>query len=73
MGWTADLKTTAGMQAALLEHGPRLATAVLAALLAIQAGVLVTAQNRGAPAAGSGASPMVCKARARVPVTAASA
>jgi general secretion pathway protein C len=55
MGWTEDLKTTAGLQAMLLEHGPRLATAVLVALLAVQAGVLVTVQNRGTAPGPAGA------------------
>lgn len=43
-----QLRSAGGLQATLLEQGPRLATIVLAGLLAIQAGFLVTAQNRGA-------------------------
>ena len=58
----AELKSAAGLRVALAENGPRLATAALAALLAVQAGFLVTSQNRGAapgPAVGSesGAQP----------------
>ena len=52
----AELKSAAGLQAALAENGPRLATAAMAALLAVQAGFLVTSQNRGA-APGSTAGP----------------
>jgi len=44
MGWLDELKSVEGMQAALSQHGPRLATAVLAALLAVQAGFMVTGQ-----------------------------
>ncbi len=69
MGGLAELKSVAGLQAALAEHGPRLAVAALAALLAVQAGFLVTPQSRSAasgPAAtaGSGAprSPWVAGA-----------
>ena len=42
-----ELKSAAGRQAALVEHGPRLAAGLMAALLALQAGFLVTSQNRG--------------------------
>ena len=52
----AELKSAAGLQAALAENGPRLAAAAMAALLAVQAGFLVTSQNRGA-APGSAAGP----------------
>ena len=58
MGRMAELKSAAALQAALAESGPRLAVAALAALLAVQAGFLVTSQNRGAasgPASDSGA------------------
>ena len=44
MSWLDELKSVEGMQAALSQHGPRLATAVLAALLAVQAGFMVTGQ-----------------------------
>jgi general secretion pathway protein C len=46
MGGLDELKSVEGMQAALSQHGPRLATAVLAALLAVQAGFMVTGQTR---------------------------
>ena len=46
MGWLDELKSVEGMQAALSQHGPRLATVVLAALLAVQAGFMVTGQTR---------------------------
>jgi hypothetical protein len=46
MGWMEELKSPGALQASLAEHGPRVATVLLAALLAIQAGVLVTAQDR---------------------------
>src|SRR5882672_8825582 len=48
MRWMDQLRSAGGLQATLLEQGPRLARIVLAGLLAIQAGFLVTAQNRGA-------------------------
>jgi general secretion pathway protein C len=48
MGWLGELKSADGLQAALVHNGPRLATALLALLLAIQAGFIVTSQNRGA-------------------------
>ena len=47
LAWLDELKTAEGLQAALREHGPRLAAVVLAGLLAIQAGFLVTSQNNG--------------------------
>ncbi len=49
MRWTDQWRSAGGLQATLFEQGPRLATMVLVALLAIQAGFLVTAQNRGGP------------------------
>jgi hypothetical protein len=49
MRWMDEVRAAGGLQATLVEHGPRLATIVLAGLLAIQAGFLVTAQNRGSP------------------------
>ena len=45
-----ELKSAAGLQAALVEHGPRLAAGAMAALLAVQAGFVVTGQNRKMPA-----------------------
>ena len=48
MGWLDELKSAEGLQAALVQHGPQLATGLLAVLLAIQAGFIVTSQNRGA-------------------------
>jgi general secretion pathway protein C len=48
MSWMDQLRSAGGLQATLVEHGPRLVTILLAGLLAIQAGFLVTAQNRGA-------------------------
>ena len=53
MGWLDELKSTDGLQAALVQHGPRLATGLLALLLAIQAGFIVTSQNRGAHGKGA--------------------
>ena len=47
MGWMDELKTGAGLQAALVQHGPRLAAGLMAALIAVQAGFFVTGQNRG--------------------------
>lgn len=56
MGWLDELKSADGFQAALVQHGPQLATGLLAVLLAIQAGFIVTSQNRGAaPKAAGGA------------------
>jgi general secretion pathway protein C len=54
MAWMDELKSAEGLQAALVQHGPRLAVGILAALLAVQAGFIVTSQNRGV---GAGASP----------------
>jgi general secretion pathway protein C len=47
MGWTDELKSAAGLQATLVEHGPRLASGLMVAVLALQAGFFVTSQNRG--------------------------
>jgi len=47
LGGLDQLKSAAGLQAALQEHGPRLCVAILAALLAVQAGIVVTSQNSG--------------------------
>jgi general secretion pathway protein C len=47
MGWIDELKTPAGLQAALALHGPRLVAGLMAAVIAVQAGYLVTSQNRG--------------------------
>ncbi len=58
MGWTEELKTAAGRQAALVQHGPRLLAGLMAALIAVQAGFFVTSQNRGlAPPAPSHGPP----------------
>ncbi len=49
-----ELKTPAGLQAALVRHGPNLAAGLMAALIALQAGFFVTNQNRGlAPPGGA--------------------
>jgi general secretion pathway protein C len=48
MGWMEELKAPGALTGLFAEHGPRVATVVLAALVAIQAGLLVTAQNHGA-------------------------
>jgi general secretion pathway protein C len=48
--WLEDLKATQGLQAAFGTHGPLVATVIAGALLAVQAGYLVTLQNGGAPA-----------------------
>jgi general secretion pathway protein C len=45
MGWMEELKSPGALQSAFAEHGPRAATVLLAALVAIQAGLLVTAQD----------------------------
>ncbi|HVN99798.1 MAG TPA: type II secretion system protein GspC [Steroidobacteraceae bacterium] len=50
MGWMEELKSPGAVQSLLADQGPRLAAAVFAALLAIQAGVLVTSQNGGSAA-----------------------
>ena len=42
-----ELKSVGGWQAALVQHGPRLAAGLIAALLALQAGFMVTSQNHG--------------------------
>jgi general secretion pathway protein C len=55
MGWLDELKSADGLQAALVQHGPRLATGLLAVLLAIQAGFIVTSQNRGSHPGGASA------------------
>jgi general secretion pathway protein C len=47
MGWMDELKTTAGLRAALALHGPRLVAGLMVAVIAVQAGFLVTSQNRG--------------------------
>lgn len=53
MGWLEELKSPGGAQALIAGQGPRLAVIVLAALLAIQAGVVVTSQNHGSSRAGA--------------------
>ena len=48
-----ELKTPAGLQAALVRHGPRLAAGLMAALIALQAGFFVTnAEPRAGPPGG---------------------
>jgi general secretion pathway protein C len=59
MGWMDELKTTAGVQAALASHGPKLVLGVMAAVIAIQAGFLVTSQNRGLSSVPAGHGPVV--------------
>ena len=56
MGWLEELKSPGAVPALLADQGPRLAAAVLAALLAIQAGLIVTSQNRGGGARGAGSA-----------------
>lgn len=61
MSWLDELKSVEGMQATVSQHGPRLATGLLAALLALQAGFMVTGQNRSrhsAAATGSVSGPL---------------
>jgi general secretion pathway protein C len=58
MGWMDELKTPAGLQAALVRHGPNLAAGLMAALIALQAGFLVTNQNRGLAAPGGAHGPV---------------
>ncbi len=53
MGWLEELKSPGAAQALFAGQGPRLAVIVLAALLAIQAGIVVTSQNHGASRAGA--------------------
>jgi general secretion pathway protein C len=48
--WISDLGSAGGLQAVLTQHGPRIATSVLLACLAIEAGVIVT-RNLGQTAA----------------------
>jgi general secretion pathway protein C len=48
--WISDLGSAGGLQAVLAQHGPRIATSVLLACLAIEAGVIVT-RNLGQTAA----------------------
>jgi general secretion pathway protein C len=50
LGWLEDLRAAPGLQATFARRGPQAAVAVLGALLAVQAGYLLTLQNRGAPA-----------------------
>jgi len=57
LGWLEDLKATEGLQAAFATRGPLVASGILGALLAVQAGYLVTLQNSGAPAAPPAAMP----------------
>ncbi len=58
MGWTDELKTAAGLQAALVRHGPNLAAGLMAALIALQAGFWVTSQNRGLAPPGAAHGPV---------------
>jgi general secretion pathway protein C len=48
--WFSELGSAGGLQALLAQHGPRIATSVLLACLAIEAGVIVT-RNLGQTAA----------------------
>ena len=57
MGWLEELKSTEGLSTLLSARGPRLATAVLAVLIALQAGFMVTSQNRRIAPATPSASP----------------
>ena len=63
MGAAQNLKLSQGLQAALREQGPRWAAILLGALIAIQAGFLVTSQKPGRagpdikPGVGAGSSP----------------
>jgi general secretion pathway protein C len=57
MGWLDELKSADGLQAALVQHGPRLATALLALLIAIQAAFIVTGQNQGTHSRASDGAP----------------
>lgn len=73
MGWMDELKSAAGRQAALVQHGPRLAVGLMAALIAIQAGYLVTSANRGlatpAPTHGPIVGPVAPAAGAKAPLS----
>jgi general secretion pathway protein C len=57
-GWLEDLKSAQGRQAALAEYGPRVTVLLLAGLIAIQAGFLVTGQNSGAGRVETRAAPV---------------
>jgi general secretion pathway protein C len=57
LGWLEDHKATQGLQAAFASHGPVVATGIVGALLALQAGYLVTLQNSGAPAPAAAGPP----------------
>jgi general secretion pathway protein C len=59
MGWMDELKTPAAVQAALALHGPRLLAGLMAAVIAVQAGFLVTSQNRGLATPPPGHVPVV--------------
>ena len=63
MGWLDELKSAEGLQAVLAEQGPRLAVGALVALIAVQAGFLVTSQNRGTPAATGASAAAAVEAR----------
>jgi len=63
--WMGELSSAGGLQTALAQHGPRIATSILLACLAIEAGVIVT-RNLGQTAAGPSApAPAVAAAPRR--------
>ncbi|MDE2250860.1 MAG: hypothetical protein KGL25_05590 [Gammaproteobacteria bacterium] len=67
MGWIEELNSPGALAAMLAGQGPRIATVLLAALVAIQAGVLVTSPDRG----GSGATATTAAATYALPASAA--
>jgi general secretion pathway protein C len=62
--WISDLGSAGGLQAVLAQHGPRIATSVLLACLAIEAGVIVT-RNLGQTAAAPSAPAPAAAAQPR--------
>jgi general secretion pathway protein C len=62
--WISELGSAGGPRAVLARHGPQIATSVLLAALAIEAGVIVTRNLGGAPAVPSTA-PVVAAASRR--------
>ena len=57
LGWISELSSPGELQAAFAQHGPRIASGVLLACLAIEAGVIVT-RDYGGGAADAGGSPV---------------
>ena len=62
LGWLEDLRSGASLPATLSEQGPRVVAGLLALLIAVQAGFLVTARNNGTPTAVGPAPPVTAMA-----------